>query len=311
MIFSEYSFEPALRAKIEQATGEELRLLRGDTPPELLAQAEILLSLGGFDAEALRRFPNLRWLFTMSAGVEKLPFGALQEAGVTVTNASGIHTSQMSEYTLGAMLAYCHRLFEMRENQRNRFWNRHLEFSVLRGKELLIVGAGSIGREIARKAKAFDMRVTGLKRHPETLPFFDAVYGMERFHEMLPRADFVVLVTPLTPETWHLMGAAEFALMKPDSLFVNISRGAAAAEDALAQALQNGRPGAAALDVFETEPLPPESPLWSLPNVFVTPHISGLAPDYFEQCTELFLRSYRCWRSSEPMPNLVDPVAQY
>lgn len=311
MIATDHEFEPALRARIEEAAGEELRLLRRDTSDEELAQTEILLAANGIDAGTLKRLPGLRWLFIMSAGVDRLPFGALREAGVTVTNVSGIHAVQMSEYTIGAMLAHSHRLFELRESQQNHTWNRRVACSVLRGRNLLVVGAGSIGCEIARKARAFDMHVTGLKRHPGTLPDFDAVYGMDRFHEQLPGADFVVLVLPLTSETHHLMGAAEFALMKPEALFVNISRGATVEEGALADALQSGRPGSAVLDVFETEPLPPESPLWNLPNVLVTPHISGIAPDYYEQCAELFVRSYRCWRSAEPMPNRVDLAAQY
>lgn len=312
MILSFTDLRPDLCKKIADETGE--KLISGDTktvPEELLTNAEIIFSMGNFSLDMLKCCKNLKWLFVMSAGVDLLPFENLKKAGVTVSNVSGIHATQIAEQVLGEMIIYSRKLYRCIENQRSKKWFRDIGVGELTGKNLLIVGAGSIGQEIARKAKAFDMNICGLKRHAEPLANFDKVLDMESFHEVLPAADYTVLAAPLTKETYMLVGKNEFELMKCGSIFINISRGDTVDEKALLEALQTGRLGGAALDVFHSEPLPPESPFWEMQNVIVTPHTSGLSPYYFDRCVKLFLESYKLYREGRQIPNLVDLDRQY
>lgn len=312
MILSFTNLKAELRKKIEDATGE--KIISSDVKSvsqELLSSAEIIFSMGDITQEMLQKCKNLKWLFIMSAGVDELPFESLKESGIKVSNVSGIHVTQMAEQVTGEMIIFSRKLNRCMENQRNRKWFRSIGVNELLGKNLLIVGAGSIGQEIARKAKAFDMNVYGLKRHAQPLPNFDKVLNMSSFHEMLPIADYTVLVTPLTKETHMLIGKKELDLMKNDSIFINISRGDTVDEQALIKALQSGRLGGAALDVFHNEPLEAGSLLWDMPNVIITPHTSGHSPYYFDRCADLFIDSYKLYREGRPIPNLVDLDCQY
>lgn len=304
MILVHDEWEEPLLARLRRETGEEAEAAA--SPGEALrARAEVLITLQ-LDEAALARFPNLRLLFIMSAGVERLPFSALAARGVAVANAGGVHPAQMSEQILGVMIGFSRSLFLHRDNQRARKWEKDLPARELDGSTLLVVGAGKIGQAVAARAKAFGMRVVGLKRTPAPLPGFDEVLPISRLHEALPRADYVVLLTPLTEQTRGLFDARAFAAMKQDAVFLNYSRGGTVDEPALIAALQNGGIRGAGLDVFSSEPLPPESPLWQMPNVFITPHNGGLSPLYTERALEIFLRDYRAWRVGEPMPTGVD-----
>jgi D-2-hydroxyacid dehydrogenase (NADP+) len=312
MIVSTVDLKEEYLNLIKNSTGEDVTVCaRPGEQAGKLAEAEIIISFGDFNAEDLELCKNLKWLFVTSAGVEKLPFEKLAEKSVCVTNASGIHTTQMAEQIFGMMIAFSRRLADYLRYQQRGIWHPMLPFGELKDKTLCIVGAGSIARETARKAKAFDMKVIGLKRHASPLPDFDSVWDMSRFHEALGLSDYVVVLTPLTDETFYLFGAEEFSLMRTNAVIINMSRGDTIDEKALIEALRSGKIAGAGLDVFHNEPLEPESPLWGMENVIITPHTAGGTPDYIDRALDLFLKSYKCLRSGGQLPNIVDLKLKY
>jgi phosphoglycerate dehydrogenase-like enzyme len=278
---------------------------------DLLPQAEILVTFPSrFDREILKACRSLKWLFCMSAGVERLPLAELAAMDVTVTNARGVAGLQIAEQTMGMMIAFSRCLNRCFKNQLQKRWEL-LPVGELTGQTLCIVGAGSIGREIARKAKSFDMKVIGLKRHAEALEHFDEVWSIDRLHEALQQADYTVLITPLTDDTCRLIGAEEFRAMKRSSIFINMSRGDTVDETALIEALRSGSIAGAGLDVFHEEPLPPDNPLWEMENVMITPHNAGMSPHYTARINDLFVASLSCYRQGKPLPNQIDLKRKY
>ena len=307
-------------APLEQKHLERIQQAAGETPAvfssiaeagDALAQADILISSARIEDADIGRFKRLQWLFITSAGVETLPFRALSERGILVSNVSGIHGKQISEQMLGMMLMFSRCLHRTLRNQLQHKWDTKLPVGELTGKTLCIVGAGNIGREVARRAKAFDMRVTGVKCTPSPLPGFDRVDGMDDLYPAIVDADYVLLLTPLTQETYHLFGAAEFGAMKNSAVFLNASRGDTVDEAALIDALRTGEIAGAGLDVFHNEPLETDSPLWSMENVILTPHNSGGTPLYMDRAVDKFIDALRAYRAGLPLPGQVDLVRRY
>ena len=169
-----------------------------------------------------------------------------------------------------------------------------------------LIGLGSIGKAIAAKAAALGLKVVGVRKHPAPVEHVDHVYGPDELHEALAVADFVTLIVALTPETTGMFGRAELEAMKPDAFLINVARGQVVVENELVEALRSGTIAGAALDVFEVEPLPPESPLWQMENVIITPHNAGARPDYIEAVTKLFNDNLAHYLAGEPLFNLVD-----
>lgn len=297
--------------KIEDATGEQI--VSQKDRPGTICGADIVMTYGtgGLSGDNLPRFPDLKWVFVLSAGVDQLPLEKLSSMGVRTTNVRGIHVVQMAEQAVGEMIYFSRALNVCVNNQRAHVWNRHIPVDELGGKRLLIIGAGHIGCEIAKKARVFGMDVSGLKRSPGPLEFFDEVLGMDRLHEEIPHADYIILTVPLTDETKNLFGGNELALMKKSAVLINMSRGDTVDENALTATLQKHEIKGAALDVFHTEPLPDESPLWDMDNVLLTPHIAGLSPYYMDRAAELFIKSYSLYRAGRPLPNPVDAKLGY
>jgi phosphoglycerate dehydrogenase-like enzyme len=297
--------------EVAKQTGETIHVFYSpEEAIEVLPEAEIIITFGRLDRDILKTCRSLKWVFSMSAGVEKLPLAELRERGVVVTNARGISGLQIAEQTMGMIIAFNRCLNRCLRNQLQKRWEA-LPVGELTGETLCIIGAGSIGKELARKAKAFDIKVIGLKRHPETLDHFDVVWTIDKLHEALQQADYSVLITPLTDETYHLIGAEEFRAMKRSSIFINVSRGDTVDETALIEALQNGSIAGAGLDVFHEEPLPPDSPLWDMENVMITPHNAGVSPRYISRIIDLFLTSLSCYRQGKPLPNQIDLKRKY
>ncbi len=261
---------------------------------------------------------RLRWIQVTAAGVGAMLFPELVGSEVVVTNGRGIHAVAMAEHTLGVILAFVRKLHLARDEQHRKRWTqRELwadppEFGELEGRTLGLVGLGSVGEAIAVRARALGLRVIAVRRHPRPDPEpADEQWGPERLGELLARSDFVVLADPLTPETRGLIGREALARMKPGATLVNLGRGGLVDEEALIESLRGGRIAGAALDVFRDEPLPASSPLWEMPQVIVTPHVSGLGPRYWERAVDLFARNLRAWRSGEPLVNVVDKQAGY
>jgi phosphoglycerate dehydrogenase-like enzyme len=291
-------------------------------------QAEVLYTTLLMPPPALA--PRLRWIQGHFAGVEHL-FEAPEQLGeARLTTSSGIHAPQMAEYVLMMMLAHAHHLPRMLAHQAERHWSpaRWKDFvpEELRGATLGVVGYGSIGRECARLAAAFGMRVLAAKRRPDqradtgwqmsglgdpTGEVPQRIFGMDELHALLGASDYVLLCVPVTPGTRRLIDAEALRAMKPGGFLINVGRGALVDEAAVAQALRAGTIGGAALDVFAVEPLPTDSPLWDAPNVILSPHVSGFSPHYDERAMALFAANLRRYLDGEPLINEVDRQRQY
>ncbi len=273
--------------------------------------------------------PDLRWLQLHSAGADHLQDHAVMDSDVAVTTTSGIHAVPIAEYVMASILAFRWRVPLWTRCQRDHHWpsGRWETYArpELRGSTIGILGYGSIGREVARLAQAFGMRVLALSRSgkradrgyrqagigdPEgEIP--DEIYRTEQMGELLPQCDYVVVALPLTSTTTHAIGEAELRAMKPGAYLVNIARGAIVDEEALVRALREGWIGGAGLDVFEEEPLPAGSPLWEMDNALVSPHVAGFTPRYDERAVALFAENLARYLEGEPLINALDKKQGY
>lgn len=254
-------------------------------------------------ARALRAVPALRWLHTFSAGVDDRFFQRMLEAGIRISTSSGAGAVPIAHTVMLYLLALSRDLPGWLADQAQRRWNPR-PLVDLQGRRLVVAGLGPIGLAVARLARAFGMRVVGLRRSPrgdepcETRP-------LSALREVLPEAHALVLALPLQPETRGLLGARELACMQADAVVINVGRGELVDEAALVAALAEGRLGGAGLDVFQVEPLPDDSPLWSLPNVIVTPHSSGTTPDNQRRADEIFVDNLGRYLKGAPLRNEV------
>jgi phosphoglycerate dehydrogenase-like enzyme len=250
----------------------------------------------------------LRWIQLISAGVPQDLCPPAREAGITVTNLAGLYGSTIAEHALALMLILARNLQVVIRNQQARKWDHDVANTMfdLQGKTLAVVGLGSIGRGIARLARAYGMRVIGCRRTDRPTPAVDRVYCCVELREMLAEADYVAVATPLTRHTEGMLGPAEFGAMKRGAVYINVSRGGVAQEEALMDALGSGQVAAAGLDVFTVEPLPPGHPLWTMPQMIVSPHYSGETVNYSSRPAERFARNLRAWLASNPLEGLVD-----
>ena len=273
--------------------------------------------------------PDVRWIQLHSAGADHILDQPFMDSEVSITTASGIHATPITEYVLASMLAHRWRVPLWTHCQRERDWpsGRWQLYArpELRGSTLGILGYGSIGREVGRLGLAFGMRVLALRRSagrtdagfaveetgdPEgTIP--GRFYAPEALHEMLAECDYVVVAVPLTPATQHLVGEAELRAMKPTAILINIARGPIIDEAALVRGLREGWIAGAGLDVFEEEPLPSDSPLWDLENVLLSPHVAGFTPRYDERAVALFAQNLARYVSGQSLLNLVDKTRGY
>ncbi|MGH8006092.1 MAG: D-2-hydroxyacid dehydrogenase [Candidatus Binatia bacterium] len=273
------------------------------------------LRLSPEDFHAARR---LRWLHLPSAGATHVLFPALVESAVVVTNSRGLHAIPIAEHVLGMMITLARKLHEAHRFQlagkwaRREMFDRYPTFSELHGQTAGIIGLGSIGQAVAERVKALGMRVVATKRTPGAPPpYVDELLGPEGLPRLLQTADFVVIAAPLTPETQGLIGEKELRQMKPTAYIFNVGRGAIIQEGVLIRALKEGWIAGAGLDVTEVEPLPAESELFHLPNVFLTPHYSGLRSRYWERALEIFTPNLRRFLHGEPLENVVDKHGGY
>ncbi len=282
--------------------------------PEAMQGAQALVGWG-LTPELMRQSPDLRWLYVTGAGVDGVLFPELIESDIIVTNNSGVHAPHMAEYLLGMMLAFVRGLPELMRAQMRHEWRGRDGLTVYElGRQTLgVVGLGDIGQALAWRAKALGMRVVGSKRHPEgDMPRgVDHLYGPGDLHALLAESDHVAITLPLTPETQGLFGSAEFNAMKSTAFIYNIGRGPIIHNDALLDALRSGSIAGAGLDVTDPEPLPADSPLWDMENVFITAHTSGRGPFYWERGIELFIENIGRYMRDEPMRNVVDKRAGY
>jgi phosphoglycerate dehydrogenase-like enzyme len=261
-------------------------------------------------AAAWHAADRLRWVHTASAGVDNVLTPDVAASEVTVTNSRGVFDAAIAEYVLGLVLAFAKDLAGTWDRQRRRVWE-HRDTERVAGATALVVGVGPIGRATTRMLRAAGMHVRAVGRTTRDDPELGAVSSSVDLVRLLPDADYVVLVAPLTEETRAMIGGAELAAMRPTARLINVGRGELVVESEVIAALESGRIGGAALDVFEREPLPPSSPLWDLPGVLVSPHMSADARGWREQLAELFLGNLRRWCAGEPLRNVVDKSLGY
>jgi phosphoglycerate dehydrogenase-like enzyme len=280
---------------------------------DVLPGAELLIANNRFYDEEVGRVvmahgASLRWIQFWTAGIERgIRFG--MPRGIPVCAAPGVKGPTVAEHAMLLLLASFRRFRDIEEARRRRVWIRdrmHETSRTLEDATLVIVGFGAIGQEIARKAKAFDMRVITVTRAGRAGPTVDLAVTRNKLCEVLPQADAVVLCLPVEPDTIRLFGDAEFAHMKGDALFINVGRGDLVDEDALIRALEARRIGGAALDVTTVEPLPADSPLWTFDNVLISPHSAGCGKDGSERFNAIFAENIRRYRTGEPLLGLVD-----
>jgi glyoxylate/hydroxypyruvate reductase A len=281
------------RLEIQSAVGpEEAR--------DFIEEAEIILSRQIPD-DLLKRAKHLQWFSSMVAGNEDLVKNPHLPEDVILTKAT-VYGEMMAEYVFAYLLYFGRNVSKNFGNQKNKIWDRKRP-ERLRGKVMGILGLGSVGKEIARRGKQFGMRVSGVKRNPDPMRYVDQVFGPKDLEKMIPLVDVLIVALPLTPETYHFLGETELSLMKEGAFLFSIGRGKTIDEAALTKVLKT-REIRAVLDVFETEPLPPESELWKLDNVIITPHVSGI--NIPEEICEDFIRNYKRWVKGKPLIGLVD-----
>lgn len=325
---------PVSDALMEQyratAPGYRIDRYKDEVPNSVWGDAEVLFA--GTVYPAPEQAPRLRWIQTMSAGFDgplRRPVAQLND--ITLTSASGIHATAIAEFCLGMMLALNQKIPAMLDLKREKKWGRDEDLfrpPPLRGQTVGIIGYGSIGRELARLCAALGMTVLAAKRDamkPEVGDVFTLhvgtgdptgeiparLYPGQAVATMARECDFLVVTVPLTDATRHTIDARVFDAMKPTAHFINIARGSIVDEPALIAALQNGDIAGAALDVFAAEPLPADSPLWTLSNVIVSPHVSGGFPDYAEAAGKVFAENLRRYVERKPLLNVLDRTRGY
>jgi phosphoglycerate dehydrogenase-like enzyme len=325
-VVSTFGFAPASEAKIrEAANGEFIYVKNKDDLLPALRDAEVFC--GANVPQNWREVaPRLRWVQFPGAGVDTLRDHPILRAdsGILVTTASGVHATNISEYVFCSMMMFNRSWPQMMRYQDRHIWahagwaepgkDYPLRERELHGTTLGIIGLGSIGRHIAQMARAFRMKVLATRfsaRTDEQDPDVDQLYPFERFHDMLGQCDYVVIATPLTDKTEKMIDEAALRAMKPNAYLVNIGRGREIDEEALIRALREGWIAGAGLDVTAQEPLPSESPLYDLPNVILTPHISGATEFYEARLADIFADNLRRYRAGQPLRNLYDPTRGY
>jgi phosphoglycerate dehydrogenase-like enzyme len=266
-------------------------------------------------AEVWKRAKKVKWVHSLSAGVEKLMIPGFVESPVPLTNARGVFKRSLAEFVVLGMLYFYKRVRRLVENQRSHKWD---DFMVdwLPGKIMGVVGYGEIGRECASLAKALGVKIYATRRKPELSagdPILDRAFAATELHAMLKEVDVVVAAAPLTPETKHMLSGPEFEAMKPSALVMNVGRGPVIDEAALIRALREQRIAGAALDVFEEEPLRGESPLWDMENVLISPHCTDRTrdPDWLDLSAQCFVENFRRFVDGKALVNVVDKKAGY
>jgi len=307
---------------LEPRLPKDLQIVRVDQEGNFdgdASDAEIYFSAGLLKSEVLDRVlnaaPAVRWQHTPSAGVNHLLTPTSLARDLILTNGAGVHAIPIAEFVLALMLDHVKHLRKLHELQAEHRWEYRWKDGIflqeLSEANVLIIGAGGIGQAIAQRASGFGMRVWGSRKNPQAHPHFEKIVGATEWYPLLPEADFVVLALPLTPETKNIINAEVLRSMKPSAYLINIARGAMVDEAALLTALTEGWIAGAGLDAFVTEPLPPDSPLWSVPNLFVTPHTSWSSRHSRTRTVNFFLDNLHRYRTGQPLQNVVDRHGGY
>jgi phosphoglycerate dehydrogenase-like enzyme len=311
VVWSAFSTSP--EAVVARFPDDRVIAIADDKGLDAAGEAEVAFS--GNNPRRVKQLldatPRLRWYHTVSAGVENMPLPELAKRGIVLTNNSGSYDIQIAEHMMAFVFAASRQLHRYRDSQRAREWKNQTH-QELRDATIVVFGMGSIGGEVARLASAVGMRVIGVRRRAASpVPGVSRVVAADDLADVVAEADYLAIAAPLTPATQGAVSAEVIARMKPTAWIVNIARGAIVDESAMIEALGQKRIGGAALDVFATEPLPPDNPLWGFENVIITPHHSGSSPRAGERTLALFAENLRRYKAGEPLLNRVDFEAGY
>jgi D-2-hydroxyacid dehydrogenase (NADP+) len=278
-----------------------------------LPETEILMTLFSWpDAGMIRQASKLKWIQALTAGVDSLPLSEIGKRDIILTSGRGIHKIYLAEYALAAMINLARNFHLMFRNQIKGQWDRSIAQNEIHGHTAGIIGLGSIGQEIARKASSLGMRVIGVKINPQPLEGVDHVYGPGEIGEVFKQSDYVINLLPETPGTRGLIDKRFFALMDKSACFINLGRGSTVNQTDLIDALKNKSIRALVSDVYESEPLPVDHPLWKMENVILTPHIAGVSPKYLDRALDIIRQNLQVYISgSGRMMNVVDLASGY
>lgn len=275
--------------------------------------AEVIVTYGeDLNDEHIRKAENLQWIMVTSAGLERMPLKIISERNILITNARGVHKIPMAEFTMGLILDYVKSFQRLWNNQKEMIWDKSKPLSELNGQTLLIVGAGAIGQEIARLAKAFGMKVYGVNSSGMPKEYFDEMFTLNHVNAVFDQVDFLVSLLPSTEKTVGFYKKTDFEKMKSSLVFINIGRGDVVEEEILIDALNNHQIAHAYLDVFEQEPLSKGHPFWTMDNVSITPHISSTTRNYLPRALDIFEKNLHTYINNVgQLINVIDPERGY
>jgi phosphoglycerate dehydrogenase-like enzyme len=308
---------PPLRKLDSMGPGVTVKIGKtADALGEAIADARVLFNWTGSKPDVRRVIetaPNLEWIHAMYAGLDRSLFPELIESPIPLTNGSGVFSQSLGEFVILGILYFAKEVPRRVRAQAEHRWDVFDNKEISR-QTVGIVAHGDIGRAVASRAKALGMRVLALRKNVAPRPgdeHVDRVYAAAELHDMLPECDYVAVTAPLTPETAGIIGKPEFELMKANAVILNVGRGPVINESAMIEALGSKRIRGAALDVFDIEPLPPESPFWSLDNVLLSAHCADHVEGWVESAVTFFLEQFERWKSGQPLRNVVDKRAGY
>ena len=317
--FTEWQAKP-LMAETLRERWPQMQVVHAPTFAEMLPDLpDTDIFVGGvIRPDHVKQAPKLKWIHSTSAGIGQLTYPEINDAGIVVTNASGVFSVPMAEHTVGLILALARNFPDTVRQQDQKIWSQQSlwdkpqHLSEINGAILVIVGYGSIGKEIAKRAVALDMKVIGVNRSGQgDLKYAQQIVPLEKLNEVLPEADYVVLSAPETAETKNLFDLKRFIQMKRGARLINLGRGSILDEAALVRSLESGHLGGAAVDVTDVEPLPPESPLWTAPNLLITPHTSAISSRLWPRETDLLVKLLECWFDGRELFNVADLTKGY
>lgn len=278
-----------------------------------LSEAAVIITFGeDLTPDHIKRAKQLKWIMVISAGMDQMPFDEIKARNITVTNAKGIHQTPMAEYAIAMILQVYGKHETFNQQQKARMWNQHVPTEEISERTMTIIGAGAIGQEVARIAKAFRIKTIGVSSRGQEKQYFDQMYQTKDTLDAVKEADFIISILPSTAETINFYQSEHFEMMKSSAVFINMGRGDAVKSKTIIQALDEDQIAHAVLDVLEEEPLPRNHPLWSHEKVTVTPHISGKSSNYIPRAMAIFEQNLALFlRGDSLQVNLVDPNRGY
>lgn len=294
--------------EIRNIVGKDVYLLRGneEIPYE---DIEIMITYGideDWGLIDLDKLPNLKWIQVFQTGIEQVPIKEIEKRNIKLTNVRGIYGTPMSEYVMSLILYEIRDIERFIQNKKLKRYDRKELVDEVGNKTIGIFGTGAIGKEVAKKAQAFDMNVLGFNSNGRPVEHFDKTFTWKQKDELIKQCDFIVLLLPLIDETYHFLSEKEFKIMKENAYVINIGRGPLIHEEALLAALENDEIKGAALDVFYEEPLPETSPLWDAEKLIITPHLSGKTKYFFDRSIAIFKDNFKSFKENKALKFEID-----